>query len=95
MLFRSQEVKEVVEEKKIEAPKLLGILGRCAIEGCDVHTLSDSGDYINHFTPSEALSGQFAKARMALQQCDSPTIGILVYNDRLELISLNGTVKTL
>lgn len=93
----TQQVKEaakaMVQEKKMENPKLLGVLGRCAIEGCDVHTLTDSGDFIDHFTPDQALAENFEKARALLLQSSSSTIGILVYSDHLECLSLDGTTK--
>lgn len=89
------DVKRGVADLKREQPKLLGLLGRCAIEGCDVHKLDDSGNILEHYSFNESLPAPFAKARSVLANSAGSTIGILVYDDHLEFIFLDGSTKRL
>jgi hypothetical protein len=71
--------------------RVLGILSGCAISGCDVHTITPNANLLKHFGREEALPAGFRAARECLRGCAPNTIAIVVYEDRFEELSLDGT----
>ena len=84
---------KLLDDKKAESSTLLGIMGKCMIPGCDVHTLTFLGEIIDHYAEKSPLDPPFARAREALKNASSSTVGVIVYDSKIELIQLDGTVK--
>ncbi len=89
------QAKGLLAEKQAESPTLIGIMGKCMIPGCDVHTLTLTGEIIEHFTRGQQIDAAFSRARELLSNASSATVGVLVYDSKLELIQLDGTIKPL
>jgi hypothetical protein len=87
------QTKQLLAQKQGENSHFLGIMGKCMIDGCDVHTLTTQGDIIEHFPVGEPTAPIFTRAREALSQATSNTVGVLVYDDRIEMILLDGTIR--
>ncbi|MCX8506120.1 MAG: hypothetical protein ORN98_05855 [Alphaproteobacteria bacterium] len=71
----------------------LGILGKCAIAGCDVHLLSDSGDIMYHLHESDPTPSGFETARRVINAMPPGGLSLLVYSDGIKILYVNGDVK--
>jgi len=73
---------------------LLGVLGRCALDGCDVHRLSwPSCEIVEHYRVGQPVSAEFEAARTKLMCSPDTVVAVLIYNDHLEYVRLDGTVS--
>ncbi len=87
---------KLIEEIKQESPRFLGTIGKCYIPGCDVHTLSSSGEIIEHYEPHQRLHPSFEKAREIIKsRKDLSDAGILVFEDHIEILSLDGSTNNI
>lgn len=75
--------------------RCLGMLSGCAIGGCDVHTLDRKMRIVRHFRHDESVPKGYELARAALRGCEPNTIAIVVYENHLERLLLNGTRQRL
>ena len=79
-----------------EGGRFLGILGRCCISGCDVHTLSLSNDNViiaRHFQESDVIPPEFNRARTWIQIAPSNVVAVLVYESGLQTLLLDGSTR--
>jgi hypothetical protein len=88
------DAKEILAEKQAESPRFLGVMGKCMIPGCDVHTVTLDGNIIEHFSYGKQIDPAFSKARQVLANATSNTVGVLVYDSGIEIIFLDGTIKS-
>ena len=75
--------------------RLLGVIGKCMIPGCDVHLLTLQQYVIRHFDLSSAIPDSFENARAYLKAPEDGVIAVLVYNDHMEVLMVDGTVRPL
>lgn len=83
----------LLSAKQTENSKFLGIIGKCTIPGCDVHTLTIAGEIIEHIPTGASIDPAFSRARDFLSSQPSSSVGVLVYSSHFELLQLDGSVK--
>jgi hypothetical protein len=85
--------KLLVNTLKSQHPELVGFLGRCRIEGHDVHTLRCDGLILDHFVPgAKTPSDRFESARKLIN--GDPSIEqVLVFSSHFLVICFDGTSK--
>ena len=77
------------------ASRLLGILGRCQISGCDVHLLTVEQDILRHLERGAAAPPGFSDARDYLQSPHESAIAVVVYSDHADVLHVDGSVTPL
>lgn len=85
----TQQLPELVQAQS----EFLGVLTRCMIPGCDVHTLSENKEIEDHFASAQSVPAGFERARALLNDSLDNVMCILVYNDHLELLYIDGTTE--
>ncbi len=71
--------------------KFLGILGKCQIEGCDVHALNSAFEIIDHFELDKEIDGHFKKARKYLNDLNDSMQMLLVFSEYFIVLNVNGS----
>ena len=69
----------------------LGVIAKCRISGCDIHSLDDNLEFDKHYKIHEQIDSTFTEARNVIQRLPDSAIGILVYSDHLEILHIDGT----
>lgn len=72
---------------------LLGVLSKCMIVGCDVHKLTyPDFDIVEHYSEDMPVPEEFRQAREKITSLPQTVIAVLVYNDHLEFLQVDGTL---
>ena len=86
----------LVDELQKSDSTLMGVLGRCCIQGCDVHLLSPAlieSTIIRHFANDEAVPAVFVSARERLMGAPANVVAVFVYADHMKVLRLDGSVQ--
>ena len=73
--------------------KLLGVVGKCSVPGCDVHSLTLDNEIIEHYRPDQILAEQFQKARAHLNEGPDSVVAVMVFENHFEEIHLDGSSR--
>jgi hypothetical protein len=73
--------------------RLLGILAACAIDGCDVHFVSETDCILRHIAEDEPVPARFEWARQHLAACGPEIVAVLVFESANQLMCLDGTLR--
>ena len=73
--------------------RLLGILAACAIEGCDVHFISEAETILRHLAKDDPIPSAFQWARQYLAASGPDVVAVLVFESRNQLLCLDGTLR--
>jgi hypothetical protein len=74
-------------------PKLLGVISKCYINGCDVHVITPEGTILNHFETEKDMPRDIAKGRKVYhdhQDCSC----VEIYENCCRVILSSGEVIT-
>ncbi len=86
--------KTLLQQLALESPTLMGLMGKCTISGCDVHTLTVDGDIAQHFNEDHPVPPEFEKARSFLSNAATSIVGVIVYSDgSFDVVLLDGSIK--
>jgi len=88
-----ESVKDTLKQKQLEKPLLLGVLGKCIIDGCNVHVLTATGNILEHIEVNKPMAPEFKAAREYLLRAADSAVGVLVYKDFMEVIRLDGSTE--
>jgi hypothetical protein len=75
--------------------RLLGIVGKCRVPGCDVHMLSMEHEILRHLPAETATPPGFQEARAYWSAPHDAAVAVLVYTDRMEVLLMDGSVLPL
>lgn len=89
-----QKTTATLKERDVDST-LIGVLARCAIEGCDVHKLTyPDFDIIEHYPEDEAVPEIFTEARTRINAMPQNTVAVLIFNDHMLFLRIDGTFST-
>ena len=89
-------IQEELESKKLpEEEKLVGVISKCYIDGCYVHSITPTGGIAAHYTKNgEDIPTMLEPARMLYKKINGNCSCIEVYTNCCRIIAKDGTVKT-
>jgi hypothetical protein len=74
--------------------EIIGILGKCSVPGCDVHTIAFGTDVIvKHIGAGEAIDQVFLLARRHIDVAEGGVVAIIVFAGHLEELMVNGHIR--
>ncbi len=75
------------------ADLLLGVLGECAITGCDVHYLTPAIEILEHVKRGAGILPEFTEAREYLQTPEDDVVAVLVFESGCMLLCSDGSLR--
>lgn len=70
--------------------RVLGLLGRCQLPGCDIHFITHEHEIISHLETSTPIAREFKEARDYWRSPHDGAIAVIVYSDRMDVVFLDG-----
>ncbi len=86
---------ELYKSQTSESEPLIGLLGRCILSGCDVHSIDLENQTITHYKDSELTPTEYASAREILSSSPAYVVGVFVYDGKLQLLYVDGTLHAI
>lgn len=83
------ETKEIPEENNLE-----GVISKCYIGGCYVHSISPDGNIIEHYTQHGHIPAVLAPGRSLYERIGGKCSCIEVYTNCCRIIATDGSVET-
>lgn len=87
-------IEEELATKKIPAEnKLEGVISKCYIDGCYVHSISSDGAIIKHYTRYGSIPPMLEPGRRLYEKIKGNCNCIEVYTNCCRIISVDGSVE--
>lgn len=90
---QQDQAKAIVSELSKAEIKFLGLIAKCWIHGNDCHMLNSELEIMVHFAKEEMIDEGFEKARKMIPGLASNVMGLMVYNNSIQYLYIDGTTQ--
>lgn len=88
------EALEQDKAKDAEPIKLLAVISKCYISGCDIHAIDRKGNIIEHYNKSKTLPKEWEYGRRMYHKAGGSCSCVEIYSNCCRMIQNDGSVET-